>query len=166
MVGEQFSEAGFVVLPDMLGAGELQIVDAALDGITASLAGARQMLALDWCAALEEKVRQQLVAAELIPFDHVAVQCTFFEKSREHNWLVPLHQDLSIPVQRRVEHAELTGWSEKNGVLDVQPPVALLEQLVALGLYSMTVGMTMVLFKWCLGRMARGGWRQIRKWSG
>jgi hypothetical protein len=61
----------------------------------------------------------------------VAVQCTLFDKSPRANWLVALHQDLSIPVGDRVPHPELTGWSRKEGVLHVQPPASLLETLVA-----------------------------------
>ena len=47
-------------------------------------------------------LRAHHVLQSLIPADHVAVQCTYFEKSSERNWLVALHQDLSIPVARRV----------------------------------------------------------------
>jgi ectoine hydroxylase-related dioxygenase (phytanoyl-CoA dioxygenase family) len=42
-----------------------------------------------------------------------------------------LHQDLSIPVRDRVESPECSGWSEKEGQLYVQPPVSVLERLVA-----------------------------------
>src|SRR5271169_2872304 len=63
--------------------------------------------------------------------DTVAVQCTAFSKTPETNWLVSLHQDLSIPVRERVQHPECRGWSSKQGVLFVQPPVAVLESLVA-----------------------------------
>ena len=59
------------------------------------------------------------------------VQCTFFDKSADNNWLVALHQDLSIPIQERVAHPDCSGWSKKEGVLYVQPPVAVLESLVA-----------------------------------
>jgi ectoine hydroxylase-related dioxygenase (phytanoyl-CoA dioxygenase family) len=61
----------------------------------------------------------------------VAVQCTYFDKSPTKNWLVSLHQDLSIPVQARVESAQCSGWSEKEGQIYVQPPASVLEQLVA-----------------------------------
>ena len=81
------------------------------------------------------QLRLQLVAAGLIPSDFVSVQCTYFEKSRDHNWLVAPHQDLSIPVGARCAHPGLTGWSEKHGMLFVQPPAAVLEQLVALRLH-------------------------------
>jgi len=163
MIGDQFSKSGFVVLPGMLDAGELQVVDSALNGVTAGRSGARQMLALDWCTALAKNVRQQLVAAGLIPFDHVAVQCTFFEKSREHNWLVSLHQDMSIPVRCRVDNAELTGWSEKDGGLYVQPPVVVLEQLVALRLHIDECGADDGALKVVPGSHGKGRLREVDK---
>jgi len=44
---------------------------------------------------------------------------------------VSLHQDLSIPVKERVVSNEFSGWSEKEGCVFVQPPVSVLESLVA-----------------------------------
>jgi ectoine hydroxylase-related dioxygenase (phytanoyl-CoA dioxygenase family) len=61
----------------------------------------------------------------------VAVQCTAFDKSPTKNWLVSLHQDLGIAVKHRVESTECSGWSEKEGQVYVQPPVRVLEYLVA-----------------------------------
>lgn len=119
-------------MPDLLTATQLQALDAALDTPPAN---ARQMLQLDWCSELAQQVGSQLAAAGLTGPDYIAVQCTYFEKSREHNWLVALHQDLSIPVKARVDHAALGGWSDKDGMLFVQPPLAVLEQLVALRLH-------------------------------
>lgn len=127
-----FIQTGHATLPDVVTAPQLQALDAALENVPAN---ARQMLRLDWCRELAEQVRAQLVAAGLIGPDHIAVQCTYFEKSREHNWLVAPHQDLSIPVKVRVDHTALGGWSEKDGMLFVQPPVAVLEHLVALRLH-------------------------------
>jgi ectoine hydroxylase-related dioxygenase (phytanoyl-CoA dioxygenase family) len=46
-----------------------------------------------------------------------------------------MHQDLSIPVRERREGPRLAGWSEKEGVLYVQPPVEVLEQLVAVRIH-------------------------------
>jgi ectoine hydroxylase-related dioxygenase (phytanoyl-CoA dioxygenase family) len=128
-----FTESGYVILPAMLDADGLAAVDTALRA--AGSIGARQMMQLDWCAALAEDLRTQLVAIGLFGNDYVSVQCTYFEKSRDHNWLVAPHQDLSIPVAARVDTDAVTGWSEKNGLLFVQPPVSVLESLVALRLH-------------------------------
>ena len=67
----------------------------------------------------------------LLPQEAVAVQCTLFDKSTDKNWLVALHQDLSIPVRERILNPECAGWSVKEGVVYVQPPVAVLESLLA-----------------------------------
>lgn len=66
---------------------------------------------------------------------HAAVQCTYFEKSVDRNWLVPWHRDESIAVAARVDHAALRGWSVKEGQLHVIVPPDLLRQLVAVRLH-------------------------------
>ncbi|MFZ6674304.1 phytanoyl-CoA dioxygenase family protein [Undibacterium sp. Xuan67W] len=109
---------------------EHQIADLLYQG-----AGTRQLLEMPWCADLAKRMAQHEQLAPLLPLDPVAVQCTYFEKSLDQNWLVPLHQDLSIPVAEKVDHPELTGWSEKEGRYFVQPPIAVLEQLVAVRLH-------------------------------
>ena len=42
---------------------------------------------------------------------------------------------LSIPVRTRVEHPSLGAWSKKEGGHFVQPPVAVLESLIAVRLH-------------------------------
>lgn len=56
-------------------------------------------------------------------------------KSPDHNWLVSIHQDLSIPVAERVQSSACTGWSEKEGEVFVQPPVRVLETVLAVRLH-------------------------------
>ena len=65
----------------------------------------------------------------------MAGQCTLFDKSPEKNWLVALHQDLSIPVKFLVDSPDCSGWSEKEGRVYVQPPISVLEQLVAVRIH-------------------------------
>lgn len=97
--------------------------------------GSRCLLSQRWCEDLARRLRTHPAIRPLMPATHVAVQCTYFEKSAARNWLVGIHQDLSIPVARRVEAPQLKGWSEKQGQLYVQPPAAVLEQLMALRLH-------------------------------
>lgn len=47
------------------------------------------------------------------------------------NWLVPLHQDLAIPVAEQREAPGFSAWSHKLGEVFVQPPAEVLEQLLA-----------------------------------
>jgi ectoine hydroxylase-related dioxygenase (phytanoyl-CoA dioxygenase family) len=84
-----------------------------------------------WCRHLAGALRGDARINSLLPRSALAVQCTLFDKSPTKNWLVALHQDLSIPVKARVDGPECSGWTEKEGQVYVQPPVSVLEQLVS-----------------------------------
>ncbi|MEO7105977.1 MAG: phytanoyl-CoA dioxygenase family protein [Rhodoferax sp.] len=132
---QQITEQGFAIVPQVLNAAECDaLADHAVAGPTASR-GTRRLLQLAWCRTLVGRLRQHPALSGILAPYPVAVQCTYFEKSVARNWLVPLHQDLSIPVARRTEDCSLGPWSEKEGVLFVQPPVACLQQLIAVRLH-------------------------------
>jgi hypothetical protein len=125
-----FENAGFEIVESVLSSVNCERAVSCVESIERSKAGSRELLEQPWCRtladqlAIDEKLRSRL--AGLIP-----VQCTYFEKSQESNWLVAYHQDLSIPVRARVSSAACSGWSEKEGVTYVQPPLSVLESLVA-----------------------------------
>lgn len=136
---------GFVLLPDLLPRDECAAlaVEVAKDlplrdgdtGHAPGSGGQRNLLKHPWCRALAERLLRLPAITALLPSSAVAVQCTYFEKTPARNWLVPLHQDLSIPVANRVDHPALRGWSEKDGALFVQPPAHLLQELLAVRLH-------------------------------
>jgi hypothetical protein len=134
MPSATFSDHGWARLPSGLSQGMLRTlpVDDAPD---AGSAGSRNLLACDWCAALVAPIRDRLHVLGLLPADSVAVQCTLFRKAPDCNWNVPYHQDLSIPVDRQVEHPALSGWSVKEDGHYVQPPATLLDALLAVRLH-------------------------------
>lgn len=98
-------------------------------------AGARSLLRYPWCAALAQRLSGHPTLAPLLPPSPVVVQCTFFEKSVEKNWLVPWHQDLIVPVPERINHAAFSAWSEKEGRHFAIPPVQFLAKLLAVRLH-------------------------------
>ncbi len=61
-----------------------------------------------------------------------AVGGTLFDKTARANWKVAWHQDLSIAVRRRADVSGFGPWSVKAGVPHVQPPVGVLENMLAL----------------------------------
>ena len=126
---------GFLIVDPLLSSEQVSAAEAALEALRVDSAGTRNLLGQPWCRNLVDWLREQPVLSGLLPPETVAVQCTLFEKSSERNWLVPPHQDLSIPVRQKVEGPDLSGWSEKEGVLYVQPPVEVLEQLVAVRIH-------------------------------
>jgi hypothetical protein len=131
----KFETDGFAVIPDVASSAECDaaVVQAAL--ATSDAPGSRTLLSMPWCAALAHAIRHNRTVRALLPEEPVAVQCTYFEKSESQNWLVAVHQDLSIPVRERIDAAACSAWSEKEGVLFVQPPASVLEALVAVRLH-------------------------------
>ncbi len=135
MEADPFATHGFVLVPEVLGSGECEAIAAHTVGASAGSVGSRCLLSLAWCQALAKHLRRHPMLTAFIPSGFVAAQCTYFEKSRSRNWLVAVHQDLSIPVAERINHPALRGWSEKEGCIFVQAPVELLERLVAVRLH-------------------------------
>jgi hypothetical protein len=126
----EFQKSGYFVIPGVIDAVLNRRLGAFVGGI-GSGAGSRRLLDEAWCAHLAGALRGDARIRSLLPRNALAVQCTLFDKSPTRNWLVAFHQDLSIPVSSRVNCPECSGWSEKEGHLYVQPPVSVLERLVA-----------------------------------
>jgi hypothetical protein len=64
-----------------------------------------------------------------------AVRGLLFDKTPGANWKVAWHQDLSIAVKGRVEVSGFGPWSEKAGVLHVQPPPDVLRNMLTVRLH-------------------------------
>jgi hypothetical protein len=124
---ESFSVRGYGVLPRFLAGHEIDALESDLATDTGRLAGGRALLELPWCLNLARRIHSD---PRLSSVWHGA-SCTYFEKSPARNWLVALHQDLSIPVAERTEALGYSGWSDKDGRLFVQPPLDVLELSVA-----------------------------------
>jgi hypothetical protein len=126
-----FTNNGFIVVdhvvPDSIC--DQLISDASISSIDGP--GSRALLAHPLCRELVSFLENHTAIKPLLPPDPVAIQCTLFNKSEGKNWLVSLHQDLSVPVFKRIESAACSRWSEKKGQWFVQPPIDILEQLVA-----------------------------------
>jgi ectoine hydroxylase-related dioxygenase (phytanoyl-CoA dioxygenase family) len=127
-------EDGYAVRGAVLGPEQIAAIQQALEDLAAG-AGRRSLLELGWCRELVERIRSHPEIRSSLPQSALAVQCTLFDKTREQNWLVALHQDLSVPVKERVEDPRLGAWSVKEGRHFVQAPVELLEKLLAVRLH-------------------------------
>jgi hypothetical protein len=127
----QFEKDGYFVIPGVIDAVLTRRLSAFVGRLANGGAGSRRLLNEAWCTHLAGALRGDARIRSLLPRNAVAVQCTLFDKSPTKNWLVALHQDLSIPVRDRVDAPECSRWSEKEGQLYVQPPVSVLERLVA-----------------------------------
>jgi ectoine hydroxylase-related dioxygenase (phytanoyl-CoA dioxygenase family) len=94
-------------------------------------AGMRNLLTLPFISDLAQHPRLLQSVRSVLGRNAFPFKATLFDKNPEANWLVPWHQDLTIPVDRQVEHPGWGPWSTKAGVLFVQPPTPILEKILA-----------------------------------
>ncbi len=114
---------------------------AAIDNLvllTADLAaapgrgGVRNLLGLGGIRALAASRELRDVIEPVLGPNCFAVRAICFDKTPAANWKVPWHQDLMVAV--RASDPEARGyraWSVKAGVPHVEPPVQMLEQMLA-----------------------------------
>jgi Phytanoyl-CoA dioxygenase (PhyH) len=76
------------------------------------------------------RLLEPVLGAKALP-----VRGILFDKPLAANWKVPWHQDLTIAVRERRDVPGFGPWSLKAGVLHVQPPVAVLENMLAVRIH-------------------------------
>nr|WP_279039473.1 phytanoyl-CoA dioxygenase family protein [Snodgrassella alvi] len=130
-----FEQNGYAVINDLITPQQLTDIEQQLEQINLITAGSRELLTQPWCQILANNLKNNTQLTSLLPINPVAIQCTLFKKSADKNWLVPLHQDLSIAVRHQFSDTQFTGWSHKQNMLFVQPPAQYMQQLVAVRLH-------------------------------
>jgi ectoine hydroxylase-related dioxygenase (phytanoyl-CoA dioxygenase family) len=63
------------------------------------------------------------------------VRAVYLDKHKDANWKVAWHQDLTIAVRERKEVDGYGPWSLKAGIPHVQPPVSVLERMLAVRIH-------------------------------
>ena len=130
-----FHEDGFAVIDDLVSSLECDNLAAHVNSISQRSAGCRCLLNYDWCRDASENIRTRMTSElDFVP-GSVIVQCTYFHKTAEKNWLVAWHQDRSILVDSQVESTDLTGWSRKEGMIFVHAPDVILSEMFAVRLH-------------------------------
>ncbi|WP_460502433.1 phytanoyl-CoA dioxygenase family protein, partial [Hymenobacter agri] len=141
----QFADAGCAVLPNLYTPAEVAallrtVEDAAGSGpnfrrsqeVFAIRELIKEIPAL-W-PLLDTPALRQLLAG-LFPAGCQLVKAIYFDKPAGSNWLVAWHQDLMINVDQRAELPGFGPWTSKPEGVSVQPPVAVLENVVTLRLH-------------------------------
>lgn len=93
--------------------------------------GVRNLLAHAPMRALATSSAARAAATAALGDQCFAVRAILFDKTPNANWKVVWHQDLSIATRQRVEMSGFGPWTEKVGVHHVQPPVPVLENMLA-----------------------------------
>jgi len=132
----QFERDGFVIVPGVFSAIELQQVRALLDFKAAGFTGSRRggtRDVIDRLPALldfAEDAGILPIVCEVLGNEAFVARATLFDKTPEANWKVPWHQDVTIAVKEKHEAPGYGPWSTKAGVPHVQPPSEVLEQML------------------------------------
>ena len=136
-VATRVGHDGFAISVQALGAPEIRTLLTALQEVGetvmhTSRGGARALFERVpeiRTLALDGFVRGSAVAA-LGP-DCFPVRALLFDKTRATNWKVAWHQDATIAVRARLDVEGYGPWSSKAGIPHVQPPIHVLERMVA-----------------------------------
>lgn len=134
-----FEQRGFVVIERMVAPDLLGSLRAEADRLLATSdhrAGVRN--ALSRSAVLSRVARSgppAEVAREVLGPRARPTKLTLFDKTAGANWKVPWHQDLTISVRERREVDGFGPWSVKDGVPHVQPPLPVLQSILAIRLH-------------------------------
>jgi ectoine hydroxylase-related dioxygenase (phytanoyl-CoA dioxygenase family) len=85
--------------------------------------------------ALANSAHLRALVEPVLGLEARVVRGIYFDKHRAANWKVAWHQDLTIAVRDQIEAEGYGPWSEKAGIPHVQPPVAVLEDMLTLRLH-------------------------------
>jgi ectoine hydroxylase-related dioxygenase (phytanoyl-CoA dioxygenase family) len=129
--GRAFKERGVVIIEYALRAAELERMAALFDG-GGRRHGRLAPADLSWLAA--HPVLCALAQA-LAGAPARLVRVIAFDKTAHDNWFVPWHQDRTIAVRNRVEHDGFQNWTTTDGLVQVEPPLAVLEAMVTLRIH-------------------------------
>jgi hypothetical protein len=130
-IASSLAAQGYALSLGLLNPSECDALAKMSGSLSGGSVGTRCLLNFAWCRDFAATVRTRLESTGALLPSARAVQCTYFEKSKSMNWLVPVHQDLSIPVAARSYSPDWRAWSVKEGGLFAQPPVAVLQHLLA-----------------------------------
>lgn len=124
---------GFAIVSGVLSPDERSKLLSALG--LAPKAGHRGLLAEPAVRELARNGAMLGLVRPHVPEAPMPVRAIFFDKSPEANWVVAWHQDLTIEVRARTDLPGFGPWSVKDGVPHVQPPIELMEQMLAVRLH-------------------------------
>ncbi len=133
-----FDEAGFEVIPDLVGPDVVQALVAGLGGLQlAPLRGGIRRIdqVLPQAGNLARSPQLISVAQRYLRGRPELVRAIYFDKSPENNWFVTWHQDRTVAVSERFEGEGWGPWSVKAGAWHVQPPLTVLDEMVTIRLH-------------------------------
>lgn len=128
---------GFAVAPAILDkAACLQLAHDLEKCLLQSPAGVRELAAkVPSVAVLARSAAVRSLVEPVLGSGARLVRSVLFNKNSDSNWQVAWHQDLAIAVESQEDIEGYASWSIKEGVVHVQPPIRVLEQMLTIRLH-------------------------------
>lgn len=127
---------GYELIPNVLDPTQIDhLLKTLTTTLTTNKAGTRNLLAIPEIQTLATTPPVKNLAQKHLSPQARCIRAILFDKSPEANWHLPFHQDRAIPVIGRIEDPAWKGWSIKEGVPHVLPPIEILENMLAIRLH-------------------------------
>jgi ectoine hydroxylase-related dioxygenase (phytanoyl-CoA dioxygenase family) len=100
-----------------------------------SRAGARHLMTEPALQSFALDSRLLHIAARAFDQPLVPYKATLFDKSDHANWLVPWHQDTTLPLAQKFSQTGWGAWSRKAGIDYAQAPAWVLARILTLRIH-------------------------------
>ncbi len=125
---------GFEIISAVFSGDEIEALRIEVDRI-ANEAGEACVRHLRSKSEMLDKLANSAKLLDLLPTGYAPVRSILFNKTKEQNWPVAWHQDLTIAVEAQCEVDGYGPWSIKDEVVHVQPPQSLLESMITVRIH-------------------------------
>ena len=136
---------GYAIIASILSDDEVDQLIQAIDSTSqasslrrrrGAVFGGRDLMSA--CPAVRSLAGSETLEALVTPVLGVSarpVRAIFFDKTPAANWTVAWHQDRTIAVRRKVPVDGYGPWSVKAGIPHVEPPIAILENMITIRIH-------------------------------
>lgn len=134
----EYQQNGFFLLQNALPTTEIQQLLQALNPIAGELTpyGIRNLMhKVPEIQSLATSDRLFGIAKHILGENAKPVRSVFFDKIPQANWNVAWHQDTSIAVSEKTTLPGFKLWTEKQGIIHVEPPAVYLASILTLRLH-------------------------------
>jgi len=140
---DNIAQDGFAVIESVVDSTTLQALErelAEVDGVGSQRAGKafgirNLMNAVPATRTLANSDALRSLVQPILGHSARVVRGIYFDKHTDANWKVAWHQDLTIAVREKIELDGFGAWSLKAGIIHVQPPLSVLENMLTLRLH-------------------------------
>lgn len=131
-IAQAIERDGYIIVPNVLNAETVErLIQEFSDGTHAT----RNLLRFPTIQHLSRSREVRSLVQQVLGEGCFAVRGTFFDKNPDANWKVPWHQDRMIPVREKSEAEDFRLWCVKEGIAFVQPPLGVMENVLAIRLH-------------------------------